>query len=289
MRRILLLASLFVLAGDASAQIQVDLSFKRLQYVAYEPVIATVRVTNLSGRDLDLQNGGGQNWFGFEVTGAESRIIPPLQLQPEGPLHLKAGDTVTRKVDLSPRFSISELGTYHARANIYFADLNKFYYSPRKVFQVGDARAIWQRTVGVPEGQPDAGQTRTYSLLSNRFPDHTTLYVRVENKSTGVVYSTFPIGRIIISDDPQAELDRANQLHILHCATPRTWAYSRVGLNGQLLAHATFMETKTRPHLQHAADGAIAVTGGLLERPAPASSSTSPKLSDRPDLPPADE
>jgi hypothetical protein len=290
MRLPLLLVCLIALAGTAFGQIQVELTFKRLQYVAYEPVIATVRITNLAGRAIDLQDTDGQRWFGFEVTAAEGRVVAPTRRDSELPLRMEVGQTVTRKINLTPRFPVNELGTYHVRANVFFGDLNKFFYSQTKVFQVGDARPIWQRTVGVPEGTPGAGEVRTYSLLSNRFPDHTKLYVRVEDKTTGAVYSTFALGRVLAVDEPQAELDRANQLHVLHCAAPRTWAYSRIGLNGELLAHSTFMETKSRPRLQHVANGAIAVRGGMLDQPAAAATKkNAPKLSTRPAAPPADD
>src|SRR5207248_8530779 len=125
-------------------------------------------------------------------------------------LHIPAGETVTRKIDLTPLYPVQDFGSYHVRANLYFADLNKFFYSSTKVFQVTDARAVWQRTVGIPEGLPGAGETRTYSLLSNRFPDHTSLYIRVEDKNAGLVYSTYSLGRVIAFDEPQAELDRMN-------------------------------------------------------------------------------
>ena len=166
---------------------------------------------------------------------------------------------MTRKINLTSRFPVHDFGAYHVRANVYFPDLNKFFYSTTKVFQVADARPIWQKTVGVPAGMPGAGEARTYSLLSSRLLDHSALYVRVENKETGAVYTTYSLGRIIASDDPQAEIDRMNQLHVLHCAAPRSWAYSRVGVNGELLGRSTFLETKTRPRLRHAPDGSIAV------------------------------
>ncbi|HEX7516806.1 MAG TPA: hypothetical protein VF345_05910 [Chthoniobacterales bacterium] len=285
------LALFLFLTAAAPAQIQVELKFKRLQYVAHEPVMATVKVTNLAGRDIDFHDENGQHWFGFEVNAGEGRLLAPLrQNAPEPALHVEAGKTVTRKVNLTPFFPVHDLGSYHVRANVYFADLNKFFYSQTKVFQVADARPIWQKTVGIPEGMPGAGEVRTYSLLSNRFPDHTSLYVRVENKSSGVVYTTYSLGRVIAYDEPQAELDRANQLHVLHCAAPRSWAYSHIGLNGELLAHSTFMETKTRPRLRHAADGAIAVSGGMLDVPiAQSARSPVPKLSARPPIGPADD
>jgi hypothetical protein len=276
---------LFILLSVAAqAQVQVELKFKRLQYVAHEPVLATVKITNLAGRDIDLHDENGQHWFGFEVNSGEGRLLAPLsQSVAEPALHVEAGRTVTRKVNLTPVFPVHDLGAYHVRANVYFADLNKFFYSQTKVFQVADARPIWQKAVGIPDGIPGAGEVRTYSLLSNRFPDHTSLYVRVENRNSGVVYTTYSLGHVMAYAEPQAELDRANQLHVLHCAAPRSWAYSHIGLNGELLAHSTFMETKTRPRLRHAADGVIAVSGGKLDLPiAPTSRSPAPKLSARP-------
>lgn len=268
MKFIVHLAALAFLATAAHAQIQVELKFKRLQYIAHEPVLATVKITNLAGRDVDLHDESGHRWFGFEVNAGESRLLAPLKMAaPEPPLRIEAGKTVTRKINLTPAFPVHDFGSYHVRANVYFADLNKFFYSQTKVFQVTDARPIWQKTVGIPEGMRGAGEVRTYSLLSNRFPDHTSLYVRVENRNSGVVYTTYSLGRVIAFDEPQAVLDRANQLHVLHCAAPRTWAYSHIGLNGELLGHSTFMETKTRPRLRHTADGAIAVSGGMRDVP----------------------
>lgn len=261
------LIALVFLAGKASAQIEVELKFQRLQYIAHEPIIATIKVANHSGRDIDLRDDHGQRWFGFEINAGEGRLLAPLQAEPEPALHVEAGKTVTRKINLTPHFPVSDFGTYHVRANVYFLDLNKFFYSPTKVFQVTDARPIWQKTVGIPDGAAGASEGRTYSLLSNRFPDYTALYARVENRDRGVVYSTHSLGRIIAGDEPQAELDRDNHLHVLHCAAPRSWAYSHIGLNGELLAHSTFLETKSRPRLRHAADGAIAVRGGMLNVP----------------------
>ncbi len=269
-----------------------DLKFKRLQYIAYEPVVATLGITNLAGRDIDLHDADGQSWFGFEVSGSESQPIPPVprdSAQP--PLQIKAGQKVTQRINLTPLYPVQDFGTYHVRAHIYFADLGKFFYSGTKVFEVTDARPIWQETVGIPDGVSAPGNVRTYSLLTNRFPDHTSLYVRVQDKDNGIVYATYSLGRTISFEEPQAQIDRANQLHVLQCAAPRSWAYSRIGLNGELLAHSSFMETKTRPRLFRAADGEVAVRGGMIEAPAAQTAGgTAPKLSERPpEIPKGDQ
>jgi hypothetical protein len=276
----------FLSAVSGQAQIQVELKFKRLQYIAYEPVMATLGITNLAGRDVDLHDAGGQAWFGFEVTGSEGQPIAPLATDStQAPLKIEAGQKVTQRIDLAALYPVHDFGAYHVRAHIYFADLGKFFYSGSKVFEVTNARPIWQQTVGIPDGVAAPGDARTYSLLSNRFPDHTSLYVRVQERDKGIVYATYSLGRTIAFEQPQAEIDRANQLHVLHCAAPRAWTYSRVGLNGELLGHSSFMETKTRPRLVRSANGEVAVRGGVSEAPAAqtkAARDTAPKLSDRP-------
>src|SRR5947208_16955555 len=58
-------------AGPAFAQIQVELKFPRLQYIAYEPVVANVVITNPTGRDVDLRDVHGQSRVGAEETGTD--------------------------------------------------------------------------------------------------------------------------------------------------------------------------------------------------------------------------
>src|SRR5262249_54402998 len=123
---------LIFLAVSARGQIQVDLKFKRLQYIAYEPVVATMTITNLAGRDIELRDNNDQHWYGFEVTGEEGRNLPPLPHPAQPSLRIAVGTTVTRQINLTPIFPISDLGVYHVRANVFFADLNKFFYARAK-------------------------------------------------------------------------------------------------------------------------------------------------------------
>lgn len=291
MRFPLLLLLLSFGALSAHAQIQIDLKFQRLQYIAYEPVTATLGITNLAGRDIDLHDSQGQAWFGLEVTGSEGQPIGPLDLRTaQPPLKIGAGQHVTQKVNIANLYPVHDFGTYHVRAHIFFPDLGKFFYSPARVFEVTDARPIWQQTVGVPDASIGSGQTRTYSLMTNRFPDHTSLYVRVADKDREVVFATYSLGRAIAFDDPQVQIDVDNRLHVLHCSGPRAWAYSCVGLNGELLAHSSYMEAKTRPRLIRSQDGNVSIKGGIENVKAPTgpnAESTSPKLSDRPPKPEA--
>src|SRR5947208_16524287 len=167
--RILSIACLLIFAAKAEAQIQVDLKFKRLQYIAYESVVATLSITNLAGRDIDLHNADGQSWLGFEITGNEGQPIAPISAENSPPLKIEAGQRVTHQINLTPLYPVHDFGSYHVRTNIYFADLGKFFYSPTRVFEVTDARPIWQQTVGIPDGIAAPDNVRSYSPLTNRF------------------------------------------------------------------------------------------------------------------------
>ncbi|PYI92305.1 MAG: hypothetical protein DMF03_02370 [Verrucomicrobia bacterium] len=289
MRNTVLFLVFSFIVGAANAQIQVQLKFNRLQYIAYEPLIATVTITNRAGRDIDLRDEGGQHWFGFEVTRNEGQSIGPATTPESPPLQIEASQSVTQKINLTPLFPMQDFGAYHVRAHVYFADLGRYFYSPAKVIEITDARPIWKQSVGVPGSSGAGGDVRTYSLMTNRFPDHTSLYVRVEDENRGIVYATYSLGHVIAFDEPHAEIDRENRLHVLHCAGPRVWSYVTIGLNGQLLARSTLVETKTRPHFKRTAEGDVAIIGGMTESAAArAAENAVPKLSTRPDKPPGD-
>jgi hypothetical protein len=272
-----------IVVGAANAQIGVQLKFSRLQFIAYEPLTATVSITNRAGRDIDLRDDGGEHWFGFEITGSDGQSIGAGAMPESPPLHIESGKTVRQKVNLSSLFPMQEFGAYHVRAHVYFADLARYFYSQTKVVEITTARPIWKQSVGVPPESGADGNARTYSLLSNRFPDHTSLYVKVEDETRNVVYATYSLGRVIAFDEPHAEIDRENRLHVLYCAAPRTWSYAVVGLNGQLLSRSIILETKTRPHFKRSPDGEVAVIGGMTESAAAQAVQKSvPKLSTRP-------
>jgi hypothetical protein len=289
MRNTVLFLVFSFIIGAANAQIQVQLKFNRLQYIAYEPLIATVTITNRAGRDIDLRDDGGQQWFGFEVSRNEGQSIGSARTSESPPLRIEASRSVTQKINLIPLFPMQDFGAYHVRAHVYFADLGSYFYSPAKVVEITDARPIWKQSVGVPGSSGVSGDARTYSLMTNRFPDHTSLYVRVEDENRGIVYATYSLGHVIAFDEPHAEIDRENRLHVLHCAAPRVWSYATIGLNGQLLARSTLLETKTRPHFKRTGDGDVAVVGGMTESAATrAAQNAVPKLSTRPEKPPGD-
>lgn len=267
------------------AQIKVDLKIPRRLFIVYEPIIATVAVTNLTGRDIVLQDKGENRWFSFQVMTADDRPVPPLDLNYQlEPLPIAAGQTVKRSVNLTSLYAIRDFGLHRVRANIYFADLDRYFSSPVDNVDLTEGKLIWQQTVGVPEGKAGAGEYRTLSLLTHRQMKDNMLYARVEDKEGGIVYTTCQLGRVLTAYEPQVLLDEQNQISVLQLVGPKTYLLSRVGVNGEWLGQRTYNEVKTRPHLRKSPAGAVQIVGGQLDVPVmrPEGAPPLPKLSDRP-------
>ena len=71
---LILLAMLAV--APVRAQLTVDLNIKRRMFISHEPILATVTIRNLSGRDLILEDTAQMPWFSFQVNTKNDRIVP---------------------------------------------------------------------------------------------------------------------------------------------------------------------------------------------------------------------
>lgn len=327
------------------AQVTVDLSINRTIYVAYEPLLATVRITNLSGSKLLLADVQGKKWVGFQVETLDGRPVPPSDPNYEiAPIEIAPGDSITRTINLTQLYPIGDLGSYRIRASIYAAELSSYFSSPPLPVEITEGRLIWEQTVGMPgfrtvpllaeasgaitninseEGLepslvivtkdedrctnsfPLGSQiictngalvssgdclatiqkplTRTISLMTHRFNDRTDLYLRIQDKTAGIIYCTHRLGDCISFGKPEIQLDTENTIHVLQNNKPREFIYSKIGLDGKILKRLTYSAPKDRPQLARAADGSVSVLGGIPYDPKASPTPTViPKLSDRP-------
>jgi hypothetical protein len=266
------------------AQVTVDLSIKRTIFVAYEPLLATVRITNLTGARLLLADVQSKKWFGFQIETLDGRPIPPSDPDYEiAPIQIEPGDSITRTVNLTQLYPLGDLGSYRIRASVYAAELSSYFTSPPLTVEITEGRLIWQQTVGVPGGAGIAGTTRTISLLTHRLADRTDLYLRIEDKQAGVIYCTHRLGDCISFGKPEIQLDAENGIHVLQNNIPREFIYSKIGLDGKILERLTYSAPKDRPRLVRTNDGSVAVQGGIPYDPKASPTPTViPKLSDRP-------
>lgn len=281
--RLLALALLCALGPSLHAQIEVQLDIPRHLYICYEPIVATVTIRNLTGRDLTLEDHAPDKWFSFEIVNAAGMPLPPRAAEYHlPPLTIPVGQTVKRKVNLVNLYPVTDYGVYHVRAAIYMAGLNKYFDSPVAGIEVSEGTTLWQQTVGIPDGQNNAGQYRSYQLLTFRTPKDNLLYVRIEDHDAGVVYGTFPLGRLVNGYEPEAQVDSSSQLHVLQMVAPKEYLYTRLGPNAEMVGQQDYADLKTRPHLKRTNAGEVAIAGGIEVLPQTAQTVVGPKLSDRP-------
>jgi len=283
MRRFLLPLLAVCIAPSLHAQLQVDMEIKRRFLMLYEPIVVTVTVQNLAGRDITLTDSLSQSWFGFQITRGDGQLVPPLDPHYRlEPLTIPAGETVQRKLILNTLFPVHELGLYRVRAIIYFSAMEKYFQSQMINLEISEGRTIWQQTVGVPEGEEGAGGMRRHTLLLFRQFERTYLYARVEDVDGDVVYACSALGRILSGVDPDVQLDAKNNLHVLQLIAPKSHLYSCISVNGEVFNRANYTAPKERPVLRRTADGTVSVAGGYKQDPDKTKGPEANKLSDRP-------
>jgi hypothetical protein len=274
-----------LLAVAAEAQVTVTLNIKRRLFIAHEPVIATVSIANLTGRDIMLADTEeGKQWFAFEIIGPEGRQIPPRTANYElQPLPIKAGETVKRSVNLHELYQLGDLGTFRATASIYLASAKKWFSSRPDPFDVTEGRLVWRQTVGVPDRAENAAVNRTFSVLTLEHEKGKMLYVRIIGDEDGVTYGCYNLGRVLDGTQPDVKFDSGNNLAILQATARKEYLLTRVGANGNFVGQKVYTSIKGTPFLRKLADGALQIVGAARQDPvAQVSLEDAPKLSDRP-------
>ncbi len=284
--RILLLATVLLAAAiPARAQIAVEISIKQQLFIQHEPVLATVTVTNQTGRDIILEDTRQSQWFSFQITGEGDHFVPPRNPDYRlDPLPIRSGETLKRIVNLNELYAIGDFGIYRVRANIYFGGTDKYFSSKPTHIQITEGRIMWRKTAGVPDRMKNAGQTHVFSVLAHQRGEQNVLYIRVEDQDSGTVFCTSPLGRMIDGVTPQMQFDSANNLYILQLVAQRSFVLSKIGVNGEFHGQSHYTAPKERPYLRKQADGSLQLVGGIRQAIAqnPADLPPPPKLSERP-------
>lgn len=284
MKRLLLLLLLCATLAPAHGQIAVSLNIKRHVHMLHEPILATVAVTNNSGREIMLDDTDQAQWFSFTIVGRESRNVQPRNPDYSlEPMLLQPGDTMKRTVNLTELYQMSEFGMHKIRANIYFAPLSKYFSSNSETVEVTEGRQIWKQTVGVPGELTEEPKSRSFTLLTLEQNDGKHLYVRVVGEDDGVIYGCYSLGKLVSGIHPEMQLDRANNLWVLQLVGQKTYLLSRIGVGGDFQAQSTYVTPKSKPYLRKLADGGLQLVGAIRqERVATENAAPVPKLSDRP-------
>ena len=260
------IAVLFPRVG--SAQITVDLKLDRTLYLAEEPITGELIIVNRAGQDLIFGDSGGLSWLDFTVTDGGGNLITPSQnVISERPIVLSAGQTYKHKVMINKRYPMSSIGTYRVKASVTFPQINRVFQTKVITVQVTDGQPMWSQIVGVPQGHPEAGTYREYSLMTYYHGARSkALYFRLKGSDSGTVYRTYPIGDYMALRPPTHAIDPQNQLHVLHMTGPQEYKYTVINIDGDPVKQQKLFEKgSSRPELKTSSYGEVTLIGGVTE------------------------
>ena len=269
--------------GLASAQLSATLSIPKTQYVAGEPVVVVVTVTNHAGQVLTFSGDARTPWLDFIVKDRHGESVTPKGRTVFGKMTIRAGESLSREVDLAQCFQLSEPGNFSVSALAHMpGDATGGASSNRVLFNQSPGSAYWTQKVGIP-GKP--GQTREFRLLNFSGDEKSQIYAQVVDNRTGNNVRTFLLGDVLMLRKPLVTVDRLQRMHVLFLATPTMWVHCQVDSDGKLVDRQIHQRgTQGDPQLMTFGDGTVRVSNSVLydQKAAAEAKAKIRKSSDRP-------
>jgi hypothetical protein len=243
-----------------------QLSLEQEQFLPGETLPVTVRVVNNSGQPLHL--GAESNWLRFNVESLDAGDVVMRRGEPPviGEFNLGSSEMATKHVDLAPYFALAHAGRYRVTATVHIKEWNTDTTSPAKDFDIIDGARIWSLDFGLPvpagvTNQPPV--VRKYILEeANYLKQQLRMYVLVSDQSGERILKVSAVGPMVSFSQPEAQLDRASNLHLIYQSGSRTFLYSVVNPEGNIVEQETYDYLDKRPHLGVNAAGDIVEQGG---------------------------
>jgi hypothetical protein len=255
----------FISICGLSAQVTVEIKMDQEQFLPNESIPVAVRVVNHSGQTLHL--GKESDWLTFSVEANDGFIILKSGEVPViREFDLESSKVATRYCDIAPYFNLGRPGRYSVIATVKIPDWPTQLTSRPAQFDIISGVKLWEQEFGLPplsatnHGQPEV---RKYILQQAAYLKSMKLYLRLTDSSESQVFKTFPLGPMTSFSRPDTQLDKVSNLHLVYQTAARTFNYSVVNPDGELLQRQTFDYTETRPRLKVEDEGKITVIGGL--------------------------
>ncbi len=271
------------LISAANAQLATSLSLTKQQYVAGEPVVAVVTITNHAGRELTFSNQGRMSWLDFIIKDGRGNSVTPKGVSQFGKMTIKAGESLSTKVDLSSSFVLTEQGNFSVSAVIHLPDSSdQGTGTNRATFSQSPGRLYWSQAVGI-SSRP--GQTRQFRLLNFSGDQKNEIYAQIVDDRTGQLVRTFLLGEVLMLRKPVATVDRQQRMHVMFLATPTMWVHCEIDTDGKLVNREIHQRgSQGDPQLLTFGDGSVRVSNSILYDPKAAAEAAAKirKASDRP-------
>ena len=244
-----------------TAQVSLELILDQDQFLLNESLPVKVRITNRSGQALSL--GQEKNWLRFTIESREGFFVASIgELPLEGDLTVESSMTAHRTVDLMPYFDLSQPGRYTVSASLNLKQWSMEVPSKPKSFEISRGTKIWEQEFGVPKGDGGLPEVRKFALQQANYMKRLTLYVRLTDLDEHRVFKVFPAGPLLSISRPEAQIDRASNLHLLFQTGAHSFLYEVVNPEGDVVVRQTHDYAGTRPVLRSSDDGKTFVAGG---------------------------
>ncbi len=287
MIRSLILAVLFLCPLAAvQGQLATSLSLNKKTFLAGEPVIAEIIVTNHSGRELTLSSTRQLPWLAFVVTKSNGNPVTTRKLNVFGAMKIKVGESLAKQVDLTEFFLLTSQGNFAVSAvvrdpigGIQGSSTNRI------LFNLNPGRTYWAQKIGVKNDRGTG--IREIKLLTFSNGKKSQLYAQVIDGRTGVPIRTFLLGDALMLRKPMVTLDGSQRMHVMFLATPSMWVHCQVSADAKLVARDIHQRAaQGDPVLMAYGDGSVNVVNSVLYDPKVAEEERKKirKASDRPDV-----
>ena len=258
--RILSLALLLV--GTAQAQLSTSLKLNKKQYVAGEPVVAVVTITNHAGQELTFASDGRSQWLDFIIKNNHGEPVMPKGRNIFGKMTIRAGESLSREVDLSQCYQLGDAGGFSTSAIVHMPGANGGGSSTNRVlFNQSPGVPYWSQKVGIA-GQ--SGRTREFRILNFSGDQKSQIYAQIIDGQTGQNVRTFLLGDVLMLRKPLVTVDRQQRMHVMFLATPTMWVHCQIDTDGKLVERQIHRRgSQGDPQLITFADGTVRVTNSI--------------------------
>jgi hypothetical protein len=284
-RSLKILAAALVCTLSAQAQLATSLKLAKKDHLAGEAVLATVTVTNHSGRELIFQSDGRMQWLSFILKSSNGHPVASKGRTMFGPMKIGPGQSLAREVDLSQHFQLEQPGSYSVSAVIRPPGDNLQGSSTNQVFfNQTPGRTYWRQRVGVSS---NASQTREYRLITFSGEQKNRIYAQVVDHPSGQIIRTFPLGDVLMLRKPVATIDNKRHLHAMFLATPTMWVHYVINSDAKVVDRQIHQRAaQGDPQLLTFPDGSVQVSNSIPYDPKAAAEERAKahKASDRPQI-----
>ena len=281
-----ILFAMMCLTSAASAQISASLQLNKRQYVAGEPLVATITITNHAGRELVFHGDGRRDWLDFHVRDNRGKPVNQRRAESFGAMRIAAGQSLQRQVDLSQRYMLHEQGNFSVGAAIRTlgGDNTVNVTTNRVIFTLNPGRVYWSQKVGIP-GRRD--QTREFRVLQFSGNQRAQLYAQIVDDRTGMPMRTFNLGDVLSIRKPSVTVDKNQNMHVMFISTPTMWVHYIIDLDGEVVNRDIHRRgLQGDPWLMTLSDGSVRVSNSIPYDPEAAAAARAElrNISDRPDI-----